>query len=71
MGSSNREDVLMSKNKWIAIAICATLTAAAYIGSTGLFYADFRPIRVYDLVAFATSWAGLIWILIRNTNKSK
>ena len=48
---------------------CLLLTAAAYIGSTGLFYAEFRPIRNYDLVAFAASWGGLIYMLIRDKKK--
>ena len=56
----------MDKNKWIAVVVCLVLTAAAYIGSTGLFYTQFRPIRNYDLIAFAGSWLGLIWILLRN-----
>lgn len=59
----------MDKSKWIAVAVCVGLTAAAYIGSTGLFYTDFRPIRNYDLVAFAGSWLGLIGLLIRDRNK--
>ncbi|MDY0273707.1 MAG: hypothetical protein RBR37_14610 [Advenella sp.] len=59
----------MDKGKWIAVVICLLLTAAAYIGSTGLFYAEYRPIRNYDLVAFAASWAGLIYMLIRDKNK--
>ena len=59
----------MNKNKWIAVIVCIGLTAAAYIGSTGLFYTTFRPIRNYDLVAFAASWAGLIYILIRDKNR--
>ncbi len=59
----------MTKSKWIAVAICLALTAAAYIGSTGLFYTTFRPIRNYDLVAFAASWGGLIYMLIRDKNK--
>lgn len=59
----------MDKSKWIAVAVCIGLTAAAYIGSTGLFYTDYRPIRNYDLVAFAGSWAGLIYMLIRDRNK--
>ncbi|PPE69816.1 hypothetical protein IS481_05680 [Caldimonas thermodepolymerans] len=58
----------MTKQKWLAVVICVLLTAAAYIGSTGLFYTTFRPIRNYDLVAFAGSWAGLIWYLIRDRN---
>jgi hypothetical protein len=56
----------MDKNKWIAVAVCLALTAAAYIGSTGLFYTQFRPIRNYDLFAFAGSWIGLIYILVRS-----
>jgi len=59
----------MDKNKWIAIVVCLVLTAAAYIGSTGLFYTDFRPIRNYDLIAFAGSWGGLIYMLIRDRKK--
>lgn len=59
----------MDKNKWIAVAVCIGLTAAAYIGSTGLFYADYRPIRNYDLVAFAASWGGLVWMLIRDRKR--
>lgn len=55
----------MDRNKWIAVGICVLLTAGAYIGSTGLFYAEYRPIRIYDLVAFAVSWAGLLWMLVR------
>ncbi|CAN7321287.1 hypothetical protein [Massilia sp. LjRoot122] len=56
----------MNNTKWIAVVACLFLTAAAYIGSTGLFYTTFRPIRNYDLVAFATSWAGLVWMLLRD-----
>lgn len=59
----------MTKSKWIAVIVCLLLTAGAYIGSTGLFYAEFRPIRNYDLVAFATSWAGLIFYLIRDRHE--
>jgi len=59
----------MSKNTWIAVAVCLLLTAAAYIGSTGLFYTTFRPIRNYDLVAFAASWAGLVWMLVRDARR--
>ena len=59
----------MDKNRWIAVVVCLVLTAAAYIGSTGLFYTDFRPIRNYDLIAFAGSWGGLIYMLIRDRKK--
>jgi len=61
----------MNKTKWIAVAVCLGLTAAAYIGSTGLFYAEYRPIRNYDLVAFAGSWAGLIYMFIRDRYKDR
>ncbi len=59
----------MNRNKWIAVVVCIVLTAAAYIGSTGLFYTTFRPIRNYDLVAFAGSWIGLIYMLYRDRNR--
>lgn len=59
----------MDKSKWIAVAVCLLLTAGAYIGSTGLFYTTFRPIRNYDLVAFATSWVGLIFMLVRDRKR--
>ena len=61
----------MDKTKWIAVAACAALTAVAFIGSTGLFYTEYRPIRNYDLVAFAGSWGGLIYMMIRDINKKK
>lgn len=61
----------MNRNKWIAVAVCLLLTAAAYIGSTGLFYTSFRPIRNYDLVAFGASWAGLVWMLVRDGKRRR
>jgi hypothetical protein len=59
----------MNRNKWIAVAVCICLTIVAYIGSTGLFYTKFRPIRNYDLIAFAGSWIGLVYMLIRDRSK--
>lgn len=59
----------MDKNKWIAVAVCLGLTVAAFIGSTGLFYAEFRPIRNYDLIAFAGSWAGLLYTFFKNRSR--
>lgn len=59
----------MDKSKWIALVVCLVLTAAAYVGSTGLFYTTFRPIRNYDLIAFAGSWIGLIYMLVRDSKR--
>jgi len=59
----------MNKNKWIAVFVCIVLTAAAFIGSTGLFYTTYRPIRNYDIVAFVASWVGLIYYLYRDRNR--
>ncbi|CAM4336949.1 Membrane protein [Comamonas aquatilis] len=59
----------MNKNKWIAVFVCLVLTAAAFIGSTGLFYTTYRPIRNYDIVAFVASWVGLIYYLYRDRNR--
>lgn len=61
----------MDKTKWIAVAACIGLTAAAYIGSTGLFYTDYRPIRTFDLVAFAGAWGGLIYMMVRDISNKK
>ena len=57
-----------SKGRWIAIAACAGLTAAAYIGSTGLFYADFREIRNRDLVGYGVAWIGMLYMMVRLRN---
>lgn len=59
----------MDKSKWIAVIVCLGLTAAAFIGSTGLFYTTYRPIRNYDLVAFLGSWLGLAYYLYRDRNR--
>lgn len=56
-----------TNGKWIAIAACAGLTAAAYIGSTGLFYADFREIRNRDLVGYAVAWTGMLYMMARRS----
>ena len=60
----------MNKNKWIAVVVCMILTLGAYMGSTGLFYTTFRPIRNYDLIAFAGSWIGLIYMMIRDRKRT-
>lgn len=54
----------------IAALICLALTVGAYIGSTGLFYAEFREIRNRDLVAYVLPWLGMLYFMLRN-NKRK
>ena len=55
----------MTRDKWIAIFVCVLLNVAAFIGSTGLFYAEYRPIRNFDLFGFAGAWMGLIWAFMQ------
>lgn len=61
----------MNKNTKIAIVVCIFITAAAFIGSTGLFYSDFRPIRNRDLFAYIGAWAWLFYIIISENKKAK
>lgn len=67
-GYSGRKDD-MRKGRWLAIAACAGLTAVAYIGSTGLFYADYREIRNRDLVGYAVAWIGMLYMMVRLRNE--
>lgn len=53
----------MNKNTVIAITICAVITFAAFVGSTGLFYSDFRPLRNRDLFAYIGAWAWLVYMI--------
>ena len=50
----------MNKEKWIAVVICLLLTAIAFVGITGLFYTDYRPLNEFSLVVFFAAWAGII-----------
>lgn len=49
----------MSKTELQALAICLALSLAVVIGSTGWGYADYRPLRNYDIFALTISWVGL------------
>ncbi|RYE04096.1 MAG: hypothetical protein EOP61_01890 [Sphingomonadales bacterium] len=60
---------MIGKNEWIGIAIGLLLTAAVFIGSTGLGYADYRPLRNYDIFSLVIAWVGsflYIWKVRRS-----
>ena len=59
----------MNKKKWKELVICVILTAIAFVGITGLFYTDYRPLNEFSLVVFFAAWAGLIYTFIRNKKK--
>jgi hypothetical protein len=41
------------------------LSVAVFVGSTGLGYAVYRPLRYYDIFSLVISWAGLAFIMWR------
>jgi uncharacterized membrane protein YdcZ (DUF606 family) len=51
----------MTKVEIQAVAICALLSLAVVIGSTGWGYADYRPLRNYDIFALTISWVGFVF----------
>ena len=55
----------MRKPEWIAIVACIVLSLAVFIGSTGLGYAVYRPLRYYDVFSLVISWAGLAFTMWR------
>jgi hypothetical protein len=55
---------VIGRNEWIAIGACLLLSIAVFIGSTGLGYAVYRPLRYYDIFSLVIAWVGLsvyIW----------
>lgn len=56
----------MQKNTCIAVGICLLLTAAACIGSTGLGFATYRPLRNFDYFGLGVSWLMFIVLLVRD-----
>lgn len=56
----------MRKPESIAIIACLALTLAVFVGSTGLGYAEYRPLRNFDTFAFVLSWAGLAFHMWRD-----
>ena len=54
-----------------AIAACIVLSLAVFIGSTGLGYAEYRPLRFYDIFSLALSWVGLAFYMWRGRRASQ
>lgn len=55
----------MGKPETIAVIACLVLTLAVFVGSTGLGYAEYRPLRNFDIFAIVLSWAGLAYHMWR------
>lgn len=55
----------MRKEELTAIIACVVLSLAVFIGSTGLGYAAYRPLRYYDVFSLVIAWTGLAWHLWR------
>lgn len=55
----------MQKPETIAIIACLGLSLVVFVGSTGLGYAEYRPLRNFDIFAFVLSWAGLAFHMWR------
>lgn len=61
----------MMKPVWIAIGVCVLITLAACIGSTGLGYADYRPLRYRDCFALAAAWLYVIVMFVKDRRASR
>ena len=55
----------MRRPEMIAIIACIVLSLAVFIGSTGLGYAVYRPLRFYDIFSLVIAWTGLAYHLWR------
>jgi hypothetical protein len=55
----------MTKVEVQAVVVCVLLSLAVVIGSTGFGYADYRPLRNYDIFALTISWVGFVFYLWR------
>jgi hypothetical protein len=56
---------MIGRNEWIALGVCALLSLAVFVGSTGLGYAVYRPLRYYDVFSIVISWLGLFFYIWR------
>lgn len=59
------EKPLIDRDARNAILACVVLSLAVFVGSTGLGYAVYRPLRYYDIFSLAIAWLGLGWHLWR------
>lgn len=55
----------MRKPEMMAIIACIVLSLTVFIGSTGLGYAVYRPLRYYDIFSLVIAWSGLAFHLWR------
>ncbi|WP_284336083.1 hypothetical protein [Comamonas sp. NoAH] len=62
-GASPPEQKTTGGNKKFAVMVCVALTAVLFIGSTGLFYAEYRPIRNRDLTAYVGAWIWMLYLI--------
>ena len=56
----------MRKSELTAIIVCIILSLAVFVGSTGLGYAVYRPLRYYDIFSLVISWVDLAFYLWRD-----
>lgn len=62
---------MLTRTELRAVAICVALSIAVVIGSTGWGYAEYRPLRNYDIFALTISWVGLAFYLWRSRRTNK
>lgn len=60
-----------SPDRMWALVVCAVLTVLLFIGSTGLFYTDYRPIRNRDLTAYIGAWLWLAYLVWKDMSASR
>lgn len=60
----------MRKSELTAIVVCIVLSIAVFVGSTGLGYAVYRPLRYYDIFSLVIAWVGLAFYLWRDRRKA-
>lgn len=48
----------MSRSVLNAVIACVVLSLAVFVGSTGLGYAVYRPLRYYDIFSLVIAWSG-------------
>lgn len=54
----------------VAFAACVVLSIAVFVGSTGLGYAVYRPLRYYDIFSLVVAWAGFAFHVWRDRARS-